>query len=973
MAGSARFGGQIDASGILGDIYESELRNREALAGAAAGRAREEQNALDRDAQSRWQAGEMSDEDWLAYVRQRVRESAQFPEEHAEWEKMLRETSDMIAVNQAEFAFQQGGSINQLIAFYQQRAKGGNSVAGREAQERLNQLLDQRLSDEVTRNVENIQDQIDAGQAKPQVLLDYLRGARRQARSNSDLARSLDKDIEQVDDQIAQFNREYAIQNLQHQWQSGKISGDEYAAGMRAAAAPYASTDPSTYFSLLAEANVGERYGRFGFDGAAGGGGGRGPGGGGGSRGGGPISLNGLTSEWEDRRWRASDILGQVMAGKTEVVDPGTGDRVDVTTAAGRRWLENVNRDAFSTFAAQRRIGAELGDREMIDQATTGHEEFLLNLTQPSNTMLEREAAGYMIQSISNRIMALDKEYDPVLAQRELIRAADRVDQFIANRTSNVVESDRARSADGAVTGGSVRGRRPEETVDPTFIGELQMLSGALRTGEVNEDLNVTKGVGDLLNADDMKMFSSAAATINDKATGMGTRWTYAVLPGEGVSVVPMVMGTRQQVDPESGAAVITQVPMVDPKVLSDLGIKPGETHNPVAVAVQVGDSVIRMNGYSAMQSTPWSYWQAAAAFETSDGRKIGKGLALNSEIYKAISDEERADLIASGTLVRTAYAVETFQAPDASGRLHTFTRIPGGSWVKGALPIKPNMLPDGTVALDADGSISGASRPVESVPVPFIGRDPKLAQEAVDRGEFDDVISQIRGVNWETMDALPSAFDPTGSFWNEEDEARRRVETQARQALSERGPWGLVLPDWWNQKSRGQRAADKWATDKRATREANKERSEGDMARNAMATNPMADLFKNEGSALGLSFGYQRAQQPEQRPAERTPSSWPIQQMPRSPSPLPRIGQPNKVRPGIDFLPSRLPAPQASSGPFVSRTQDRPTAKPQPAALMPSFLSRLLRLRTPTSTPPRNTTSGDSPRTGTSGGARVT
>lgn len=943
MAGSARFGGQIDASGILGDIYESERAQREALAGSAARRAREEQNALDRDAQSRWQSGEMSDEDWLAYVRTRVRESAQFPEEHAEWEKVLRESSDMIAVNQAEFAFQQGGSINQLIAFYQQRTKGmgANSVAGREAQERLNQLLDQRLSDEVTRNVEDIQDQIDAGKAKPADLLAYLKGARRQARSNSDLARSLDRDIEQVDDQIAQFGREFAIADLQHKWQTGQISGDEYAAGIRAAAAVYAGTDPSTYFSLLAEASVGDRYGRYGYDGVAGGGGGRGPRSGRG--GGGPISLSGLEGEWEDRRWRAADILGQVMAGKTEVVDPGTGERVDVTTAGGRRWLENVNRDAFSTFAAQRRVGTELGDREMVQAASSGYDKFLLELTQPSNTMLEREAAGFLIQSVSNQITALDREMDPVVAQREMIRLADKVDRFIAARTTDPrTETSRRTSADGAVTGASQSPRGDAALLDPGFVGELQMLSGALRTGQYDENLNVTSGIGDLLNADDMNAFTSAAATVHDKATGMGTRWTYAVLPGEGVSVVPMVTGTRQVIDPQSGQAVITQVPMADPSVLAELGIKPGETHNPIAVAVQVGDSIIRMNGYSSMQATPWTYWAAAKSFETSDGRRVEKGMAINAEVFNAMSDEERRSLASSGSMVRTPYAVETFQAPDASGRMHTFTRLPGGSWVKGAYPMKPNMHSDGTVALDADGSLSGTARPVESLLVPFIGKDAKLAQQSVDRGEWDDVLADTQAVNWDTLDAMPAPFDPSGTFWNEETKAEQSRQAMERLNMIPR-PGGEA--GWWSNRTRRRRGADQWAAQKRLNRETSKQAET--QGAQKQPSNLMADLFENEGLGLGLSFGKPRARvntdpnNPNR--TERAPASWPIQQMPRVN--LPRIGDPVRKTTPIDFLPSRLPAPQASSGPFLSRSVERPAPKPQPSASIPSFLSRMLGL----------------------------
>jgi hypothetical protein len=988
--GSARFGGQIDASGILADVYDAELRNREALAGAASRRAREEQNALDRDAQSRWQSGEMSDEDWLNYVRTRVRESAQFPEEKAEWEKVLRESSDMISVNQAEAAFQSGGSINQLIAFYQQRAKGqgSNSVAGRESQNRLNQLLDQRLGDEVARRVDEIQDQIDNGQAKPQALLDYLKGARGQARANSDLARSLDRDIDQVEDGIAKFNREFQISELQHQWQTGQITGTQYADGLRQHAEIYAATDPSTYFSLLAEASVGDRYGKYGFDGAVGGGG-RGSGGGGRGSRGGPITLNGLSAEWEDRRWRAADILTQVMRGETMVTDPGTGQKVDISTAAGRRWIENVNRDAFSTFAAQRRVGTELGDPQMVQGANDGMNQFLFEYTQPSNTLLEREAAGVLLQSITSALRPggpIDRQTDPALAARDVTRLADDIDRYIAGRTSpTVVEFDRGSSPDGAVGGGSQVARGPESSLDPAFIGELTMVSSALRTGQFDPDMNVTSGFGDLVTADDMKFMSTAASVIHDKATGMGTRWTYAVLPGEGVSIVPMVIGTRQQVDPRTGQAVVVQTPMPDPAALAQAGVQVGESHNQIAVAVQVGDTVMRMNGYSSMQATPWNVWASTKAFTTEGGLRIEKGMYINAEVYNSMSEEERATLAGDGSIAMSPYLVETFQAPDSRGRLQTFTRLPGGSWVKGTYPIKPNQYSDGTVALDADGSISGTVRPVSPIPVPFMGTNAKLAQEAIDRGEFDDVISQTRGVNWETMDALPDPFDASGSFWTPEDDARR----QRQESANREAAWntGQRQGDWWNQKSRAFQAADRWNAQKRATREASKA-SETSAARAGLGGGMLDDLFGNEGASLGVSFGAGRSRggswganvggggrmntDPNRETRQNQPASWPTEQMPRVN--LPTIRPTQGQQTNVDFLPSRLPAPQASSGPFITRTEQRGTPRPQPSApQFPSFLSSFMsmaqRMAGRNSTPPPSTTK----KTGTpgSGGQR--
>jgi hypothetical protein len=139
----ANWGSTQDLSGLFGGL-QNEFENRlESETQRALQRAQSDQDAKDQDAYSKWKNGQMSDEDWLDYIRQRVKDSAGDPAELEKWKDTLRQNEGAISDAQIETQFTLGKvTIGALMAHYQKRMRGveKNSPAYRDLAQRYAQL-----------------------------------------------------------------------------------------------------------------------------------------------------------------------------------------------------------------------------------------------------------------------------------------------------------------------------------------------------------------------------------------------------------------------------------------------------------------------------------------------------------------------------------------------------------------------------------------------------------------------------------------------------------------------------------------------------------------------------------------------------------------------------------------------------------------------------------------------------------------
>ena len=180
--GRASFGGSSDYSALFASIYGAQdvaAKQAEYDAKQAAAEAKAKQAAQDQDMADQWANGLISNEKWLAYIATRVQQTAGDPAEHEKWVKYQRKYQEQIADSTAEFNFANGGSINDLIAYYQVKIAGktAGSKDTQKDQLRLNELIDQRASETVAKGAQAIVDRINAGTGTYEELLKFEKSA----------------------------------------------------------------------------------------------------------------------------------------------------------------------------------------------------------------------------------------------------------------------------------------------------------------------------------------------------------------------------------------------------------------------------------------------------------------------------------------------------------------------------------------------------------------------------------------------------------------------------------------------------------------------------------------------------------------------------------------------------------------------------------------------------------------------------
>jgi cell fate (sporulation/competence/biofilm development) regulator YlbF (YheA/YmcA/DUF963 family) len=234
------------------------------------------QAAADQDAFDQWQNGLMDDQTWLAYIATRISQTASDPTQHEKWVTAQRKYVTQIADNQAEFAYQNGGNIGDLITYYTRKMGGLNSGSQeyRNVQLRLNDLMDTRSANDITDGSQRIQDQINAGTASYSDLLRFYRDHLSALRPSSALYKQVTSEIEKVTETLRVNTLNGEFEKLQYQYETKKLTGKAYAAQLRTMAEQFKVNDPQKYYQILEAANkLSASPGLYGGSGGSGGGG----------------------------------------------------------------------------------------------------------------------------------------------------------------------------------------------------------------------------------------------------------------------------------------------------------------------------------------------------------------------------------------------------------------------------------------------------------------------------------------------------------------------------------------------------------------------------------------------------------------------------------------------------------------------------------------------------------------------------
>lgn len=143
------FGGSSNWADVFAQLAREDLARAQAATRQAVAQAEEDQAAKDAEVYSQWKNGEISDEEWLAYLSGRVADTAGDPEENSKWKDALREHTGAIEDSKAETNYSMKTiSIGQLMQHYKNRMAQveKNSPAWRELAARYAELSDYAAS-----------------------------------------------------------------------------------------------------------------------------------------------------------------------------------------------------------------------------------------------------------------------------------------------------------------------------------------------------------------------------------------------------------------------------------------------------------------------------------------------------------------------------------------------------------------------------------------------------------------------------------------------------------------------------------------------------------------------------------------------------------------------------------------------------------------------------------------------------------
>jgi hypothetical protein len=536
----ANFGGAQDSSQTLLFMYQSYAQRQEDMANAAIREAEEAQAAEDQDAMNRWEAGEMSDAEWLAYAKGRLASSTD-EEEQTQWREVIRNSKETITVRRIE--------------------------AG----------------------AEDLMNRIESGTATWQDLRNFYAKERAGLKEGSELYRQITKQIDGVNDTIRDNATEGAIGQAQYLFQSGQISGAEAANRIRAAAARYQTSDPGKYYQLLSSAYDLQTYG----SGSGGGGGG----GGGGSRG--PSLAD--TIDALEYSADAIDLLNdQFNNGKRIGVLPDGAEVLlgDENGNPTGTWRE-IDKAMIETLDAKYEAQIANGDRSAVETLQR-KEAYIEKVVQPRNTIPREAQFGSLQRDLQRAVELADQ--DPALGAKAIEAVIGSMERWTNRLNKTITSTDvEKRASDAKVRenpelSAAVRRQTTKEAdelrqVTDEFAAQASAFTAAARQAFADPNADMGALMDGIEGGDESAMARmlqgvNAVATVRD---GLATGEWARVMTPNGFTAVPMVTATDQTPD---GEPIAVRMPDLDVSESQGLVMTLAEIDGRVTSVWTLGDYV---------------------------------------------------------------------------------------------------------------------------------------------------------------------------------------------------------------------------------------------------------------------------------------------------------------------------------------------------------------------------------------------
>ena len=747
------FGGGGDPSGLFASLNRQHLQDIEALAERASNRAAERSDAEDRDMFDKWQNGLIDDDAWLAYISERVEETAGDPKEHQQWIETQREYETSIADNKMEFAYENGqATINQVIDYYRDRLTDmdKDSQAFRELTGRLNQYVDKRNGDDIQAGAQDITDRIVMGKATIADLIKFYQGRLSGLRKNSSL-------YEQIQNEI----RDLESRQIEQQYSGAGGSGGGGGGGRRSGGRRVSYGSSSDQYRAatasglvprndVVAAALEERDAR-GVSAAA-----REFGG----------TLPGMTEKDSDdyiqgARGHANWMLSQFADTNSDsiIVDPNTGLEWENTPENAQIWAYE-----YIDLSEMRARGQETGNNTDMSNARFARNDIgdAVLTAQKINAIPVEEAEHRVMSEYRRQLQLAEASGDPVNVMRvnsTFGRSLQKMgEQSLVNETRTVKGRGRNALVSNTQKLKPNVERVPEEDAQ-RLISTGQLLS-AYGSGDGEAIVRAQQAYRDIPSFDfdlvdtgpeiwsdldagvppsssSPAAMSVAAVRMRDgEESGVYMRVYDPQYPGNGIAIVPTAV--TQQFDPESGENVGRRAP-----INANFNAANGDRWERIFTDDRNGNP-IETWVISREQDIGLATYVAGSGFEH-DGQSLRSGTALTESIINSMSDEQIGAMLASGQIklgsagkVRTysyRYGNTTVQAY-WNDQLQMWTDTPylnQGLNLKGA---------NGRLAvvLGDDYSLGGHLRSyahLQGRPVQYHGNNPQKFQEMIDNGEI--------------------------------------------------------------------------------------------------------------------------------------------------------------------------------------------------------------------------------------------
>lgn len=711
----ASFGGGGDYSSIFGSLYNQSKALQKS-----------KQDAADQDTYDQWKNGLLSDADWLKYIQGRVdaTKSEADPTDHQHWIGLQRQYTVSVADSQAEFGYANGtSSISDLIAYYQGRLTRlqTNSDDYRQLKQHLNDLTDQRDSQDLTTGAQAINDRISSGKATYEDLLKFYQDRLSGLRPSSALYKQVTAEVAKVKTTIDDTKTAGTFEKLQYQYQTKKLSGSSYAAQLTSMAQRYKDSDPQKYYQILEAAAKIK---------AAGGGGGGGVG-----------SLSKSQKSAEDLL-KANDNYFETFsaaykAGARVIPDPLHPGTMVVLTPELMNTIDTERLANFDKLAAvYKAAGAANKYTTVLENKT----KYIVDYVQPHNTVDAAKQWGQLVGSASKQIAAAADSPDPESTLKGVIKSFQTMQGWLQ---SEVTKNGKLVNAADQPTGDFLNNSSDFISQALSVLTDPNMDSTARSAalGDLAKSLDTDVGANyDKGTVSAMKDLLTKSGAISNGAFDLATgKKTLVITPDKGITLADVKTQHTLAVDPQTGQTIDGEV------AVPDVGLSNGQKLQ--EVWIDKGGTPTKVYAVIDQAPSPYQVWTASKNV-TINGQTYKSGSAIPSSL---IGQSGFAAAVQAGSLQRTDALAASgnplmyFQVPayDDSGKHHdavTYYQDPQTHmWYQGKPPVSSvDLNSDGTVKLDASGKPAIHWAPFANAggqAVPYHGEYDRQMQSYYDQG----------------------------------------------------------------------------------------------------------------------------------------------------------------------------------------------------------------------------------------------